>query len=34
MQGVKNLTVVAWVAVEAGVPSLAHYSGLKDLVLP
>ena len=33
VQWVKNLAVVAQVAAEAQVRSLAHYSGLKDLML-
>ena len=33
-QWVKNPTVVAQVAAEVGVQSLAWCSGLKDLVLP
>ena len=33
VQWVKNLTAVAWVALEARVQSLAQHSGLKDLVL-
>ena len=33
VQWVKNLTVVAQVAAEVRVPSLAQHSGLKDLAL-
>lgn len=32
-QWVKNLTVVAWVVMEANLPSLARCSGLKDMSL-
>lgn len=30
---IKNLTAVAWVAVEVRVPSLVLHIGLKDLML-
>ena len=33
MQWVKNLTMAAQIAMEAGIPSWAQLSGLKDLVL-
>ena len=33
VQGVKNLTAVAWVTVEAWVQPLAQHSGLKNPVL-
>ena len=33
VQWVKNLTAVAWVALEARVQSLAQHSALKDLAL-